>query len=76
MISGEYPHARYFSFVLYNGQGTPIASLYDQQIAPLAGSANPFRGPMPRRAGRRYRLRLVFATEPSRTGATGKLLIR
>lgn len=43
-IKGAYPNARYFSFVAYDGQ-SPVnvaGSLFDAQIAPDAGSINPF----------------------------------
>ncbi len=43
-IKGAYPNARYFSFVAYDGQA-PVdvaGNLYDTQIAPDAGSVNPF----------------------------------
>ena len=50
-IKGTYPNVRYFSFVVYNtsGLGTPVVGsagdLYDAEIAPDPGSANPFVEP-------------------------------
>ncbi len=43
VISGEYPAARYFSFHVYNDSGEALGSIYDQQIQPDPGSANPFQ---------------------------------
>jgi hypothetical protein len=43
VISGEYPSARYFSFVVYDERAIPLDSVYDAAIAPAAGSSNPFR---------------------------------
>jgi hypothetical protein len=44
-IAGEYPAARFFSFAVYNNApvSTGVADhLFDQEIAPDAGSFNPF----------------------------------
>jgi hypothetical protein len=41
VITGRYPAARYFSFTLYGSTGQPLDSVYDKQIAPDKGSANP-----------------------------------
>ena len=46
-IEGFYPHARYFSFVAYNGDanGRPhntAGHLYDGMITPDGGGVNPF----------------------------------
>lgn len=46
-IKGAYPHARYFSYVVYQDE-TPTAivgDLYDAQIAPDSGGVNPFIQP-------------------------------
>jgi hypothetical protein len=47
IIKGTYPNARYFSFVVYDGEvPTDVAgSLHDVQINPDPGSANPFVRP-------------------------------
>jgi len=42
VIQGEYPFCRYFSFVAYDADHRPIASIHDAQIAPDLGSVNPF----------------------------------
>ncbi|HVC00132.1 MAG TPA: hypothetical protein VNJ12_12480 [Candidatus Dormibacteraeota bacterium] len=48
-LKGTYPHARYFSLVVYDtNNGTPtgvVHSLYDAEIAPDQGSNNPFVNP-------------------------------
>jgi hypothetical protein len=41
-IKGQYPHARYISFVSYRSTGQAVESLADHQIAPDAGSTNPY----------------------------------
>ena len=64
-IAGQYPRARYFSFHLYSEEGFALHSLYDQQIAPAQGSANPFVAKPPRGSGDDYRVRVRFETAPS-----------
>ena len=52
VIKGAYPHARYFSYVVYQDQ-TPtaiIGDLYDAQIAPDPGSLNPYVRPKDKRS--------------------------
>ncbi len=49
-IKGTYPHARYFSFVVYDTNNDKMTldaagSLYDAQIVPDSGSNNPFVKP-------------------------------
>lgn len=41
-ISGRFPHARYMSFHVYDNATRPLDNLADIQIAPDAGSINPF----------------------------------
>jgi hypothetical protein len=41
-IEGEFPHARYMGWNLYDAAARPIESLPDAEIAPDPGSANPF----------------------------------
>ncbi len=42
-IEGEFPHARYFSFSLYNDEtGSAIGGINDYEIIPDDGSVNPF----------------------------------
>ena len=64
-ISGTYPHARYFSFHVYDPQGQPLGSLYDQQIDPDPASANPFRGPPAPGHGDRYTVYVQFTAPPA-----------
>jgi len=63
-IRGRFPHARYTSFVSYNG--LPMDALSDVDIAPDAGSTNPFIAGADRTATKRsYTVKLVTAaTEP------------
>lgn len=66
-LQGEFPHARYLSFVSYNG--FPVDALKDSDIPPLPGHANPYlvgadrRGPL-----RSYRIRLRAAPVPAEPG--------
>lgn len=55
-LSGTYPEARYFSFITYNLGGSALDTLTDRDIAPDAGSDNPFVDPAadPDPANRRY----------------------
>ena len=41
-IEGQYPHARYISWNLYDSAARPIDALADVQMAPNPGSTNPF----------------------------------
>lgn len=41
-LEGQYPHARYMSFNLYDPLFRPVDALSDRDIAPLAGATNPF----------------------------------
>ncbi|HUE28631.1 MAG TPA: hypothetical protein VMP89_17790 [Solirubrobacteraceae bacterium] len=66
VITGSYPHARYFSFHVYDNQGNALGSIYDQQIAPDRGSANPFRGRVRRGRGDRFTAYVSFEPRPSR----------
>jgi hypothetical protein len=89
-ISGDYPKARFFSFAVYDH--APIATgladhLYDAQIAPDQGSANPFLGldqnvgKTRERPGRSYSITVTRgggenANELNLNAATGWLLYR
>lgn len=44
-IDGAYPAARYFSFHAYDELQRPVGALADREIAPVAGSENPFVEP-------------------------------
>ncbi len=41
-VDGRYPHARYISFITYDGATRAIDGIHDTQIAPDRGSINPF----------------------------------
>src|SRR5260370_31914148 len=41
-VDGRYPHARYISFITYDGATPAIDGIHDTQIAPNRGSINPF----------------------------------
>lgn len=43
VIEGEYPEARFFSFVTYVAKGSEVDSIHDVDIDPNPGSTNPFR---------------------------------
>ncbi|MGW7261796.1 hypothetical protein [Streptomyces sp. NPDC054834] len=45
VAEGTYPFARFTSLTVYDATGSPIDSLADYQIAPSAGSKNPFAVP-------------------------------
>lgn len=60
-LSGEFPHARYFSYTIYDSnEGTDLAAFFDQEIQPDPGSINPFKVGADRNAeNRSYTLWLV-----------------
>ncbi|MDQ0990902.1 hypothetical protein [Streptomyces sp. V3I7] len=66
VVNGTYPAARFTSLTAYDAKGSPIDSLADDQIAPSAGSMNPFAVPDagPNPARHRYRVTLKPGTEP------------
>jgi hypothetical protein len=68
-IAGSYPRARYFSFHAYDSQGNALGSLYDQQIDPDRGGANPFRAAPPRGAGDGYTVHVIDAPRPAHPDA-------
>ena len=65
IIKGEYPHARYFSFVVYQEDTAPITSIYDAEIQPDPGSANPFVGPVAKRTPENYTITVLFTAPPA-----------
>lgn len=66
-ITGRYPHARYFSFNVYDAAQRPLDALADVEIAPDAGSANPFPAGAPRAAeARDYTAYVDFGPIPER----------
>lgn len=66
-ISGSYPHSRYMSFNVYDPAARPIDALADVQIAPDAGSVNPFAPGADRTVRRRaYTAFLDFGAPPAK----------
>jgi hypothetical protein len=65
-IEGQFPHARYMSFNLYNPLLAPFDSIVDAEIVPDEGSSNPFiSGAKRHRPMRSYRLRVVAEPPPA-----------
>ncbi|MDP3858367.1 MAG: hypothetical protein Q8Q73_11480 [Stagnimonas sp.] len=65
VIEGEYPHARYMSFNVYNPTLASFEGIADAEIAPDAGSFNPFLPGAERYAEpRRYRLHVLAQPPP------------
>jgi hypothetical protein len=65
-VAGRYPHARYISLHVYNPTLSAIDALADEEIAPDAGSLNPFLPGADRTAANRsYRVRVVNERAPS-----------
>jgi Protein of unknown function (DUF1214) len=65
-VTGQYPHARYFSLHVYDAQGDALGSIYDAQIDPDPGSANPFRRSAGRQAQGRYTVHIAYQPTPAR----------
>jgi hypothetical protein len=65
VISGKYPSARYFSFHVYNDAGEALGSIYDSEIAPDAGSANPYQSKPRKGTGRSYHVTIRFEPAPA-----------
>lgn len=64
-LHGEYPYARYMSFVSY-AAGAATGVLTDTAIAPDAGSVNPFPAGADRQsANRSYTIRVVAGDRPA-----------
>jgi hypothetical protein len=64
VFRGEYPRARYFAFHPNDFDTNTFPTLVDVDLEPDPGSANPYRGPVPEGAGRRYTAQLVFTPPP------------
>ncbi len=65
-LDGEFPHARYMSFNLYDPLFRPIDAISDRDIEPAADSSNPFVAGAGRDdPARDYVLRIVAATPPA-----------
>jgi hypothetical protein len=59
------PSARYFSFIVYDEKLVPLDSVYDAEIAPNAGSSNPFGAKPKRGSGDSYTEYVDFTAPPS-----------
>ncbi|HEX8065927.1 MAG TPA: hypothetical protein VF520_05325 [Thermoleophilaceae bacterium] len=67
VLRGRYPHARYMSFNVYDAAAQPTDGLADVDVAPDAGSSNPFAAGAQRDvAGRGYTVRVVSGARPDR----------
>jgi hypothetical protein len=65
-IEGEFPHARYMSFNLYDPTLAPFDSLNDRDIVPDKGHTNPFRSGANRNAAKRkYSVTVVADPAPA-----------
>jgi hypothetical protein len=69
-IEGQYPAARYFSFIAYRGAASAVVdSLTDYQIVPDAGSASPYADMLhldpATAAGGHYTIQIVYSAKPS-----------
>ncbi|MFI5719772.1 hypothetical protein [Nocardia sp. NPDC051750] len=64
-LHGEFPHARYMSFVSYSALGEATEVLTDTAITPDAGSANPFPAGADRQGDNRsYTVRVIAGDRP------------
>lgn len=70
-LEGKFPHARYMSFISYDGKGQPIESVADYLIKPEAGSTNPFLKDADRSARNRSWTLAIDSGEPPQGQPTG-----
>ena len=71
-LTGQFPHARYMSFNLYNPRLEPLDALADVEIVPNAGSSQPFAVGANRQAEPRdYHVRVVAGMPPALAGEGG-----
>lgn len=65
-VEGQFAHARYISFISYDGAGVPIESVADYLIQPKPGSSNPFLSGADRTVTQRsYSLELASTPPPA-----------
>src|SRR3954452_8437856 len=65
-ITGKFPHARYMSFNVYDNAQRPLDALADVELAPDAGSSNPFAAGASRSAQPRdYTAFIDFGAPPT-----------
>jgi hypothetical protein len=67
-ITGSYPQARYFSFHVYDKNLDALDSIYDQEIRPDAGGANPFSAAT-QNPNHRYTVSVQFTAKPAHPAA-------
>lgn len=70
-VSGQYPHARYISFITYDPASRAIDGIADYQIAPAPRSTNPFL-PGARRTAKRRSYTAYVRNEVEPTNASGQ----
>ncbi len=64
-LEGNFPHARYMSFISYDGAGRPIESLPDYLIEPATGSVNPYIAGSDRETPKRqYQVEILNSDAP------------
>ena len=65
-LNGQFPHARYISFITYDPASRAIDGLHDTDIAPDSGSTNPFLAGADRTAtNRSYTVHVVNGAPPA-----------
>lgn len=74
-LEGQFPRARYMSFVSYDEAGRPIESVADYLIKPQPGSANPFLPGADRRTAQRAYSLGVVDGRPDPAQKTGMNLL-
>jgi hypothetical protein len=67
-IDGLYPHARYFSFNVYDPLLRPVDAVADEQLAPTVAGNNPYTDAGARTGGN-YRAYVAFTPKPDRPAA-------
>lgn len=66
-VEGQFPHARYMGFNVYDAAGRPVDAISDQQIKPDKRSLNPFLPGANRSAAHRdYTVTVEFRPRPSK----------
>src|SRR5437763_1065363 len=65
-VDGQFPHARYISYITYDAATRAIDGIHDAQIAPDSGSINPFVAGADRTASNRsYKVYVVDGAPPA-----------
>lgn len=73
-LKGQFPHARYISFISYDEKGVPHESVADYLIKPQSGSTNPFVAGAARDGKQRdYRLTVVDQARSGEGESIGQL---